>query len=178
MWYITAIRMAGILLTLAASSALGVYLSNIYTFRRQDLLELKKALLILKSEIEYLAAPLTEAAANIAAKTTGPVSQLFANFAETLSHNTENETAYHLWLAAIEASKKDTFLNKEDIDTIAGFGKTLGYLDKQLQTEAIRLTISYIDAQITELQENSQKTSRMYKSLGVISGFLLLVIFW
>lgn len=173
-----AIKIVGMLLTLLASAALGYYFSSLPAFRRQDLLEFKKALLILKSEIEYAALPLPEAMANIAAKTSPPVSRLFAYFAEALKQNESGETAYRLWKNAIRVNKQHIFLKEDDWEVITNFGKTLGYLDKQMQVDSIHFTTAYIDSQITQVQENLDKNQRMYKSLGFIGGVLLLVVFW
>ena len=172
------IRVLGVLLTLAASTVFGVYMASLGTFRRQDLLEFKKAFLILKSEIEYVAAPLPDAMANIAARVAEPIAQLFEDFAVTLRQNPDGESAYKLWLSAIETHRKATFLNEEDWEVIKSFGKTLGYLDKQMQVESINLANDYIDNQVTELQESSVKNQKMYKSLGVVGGLLLVVVFW
>ena len=172
------IKILGMIITLLASAALGYYFSNLPVFRRQDLLEFKKALLILKSEIEYVAAPLPDAMANIAARTTLPVSRLFAFFAESLKHNENGETAYRLWMTAIGEHKQQIFLNEDDWEVMGNFGKTLGYLDKQMQVDSIHFTMDYIDSEITQVQENIGKNQRMYRSLGVIGGILLLVIFW
>jgi len=173
-----ALRIFGMMLTLAASSALGLYLSSLGKFRRQDLLEFKKALLILKSEIEYIAAPLPEAIANIAVRTADPISKIFTDFALSLKDNDEGETAYQLWLAAIHSHKKKSFLKKNDWELIESFGKTLGYLDKQMQVDSIRFVTDYVDSQVEELQAEENKNQRMYRSLGVIGGILLLVVFW
>jgi len=173
-----AVKIIGIILTLGASTALGLYLASLGAFRQQDLLEIKKALLILKSEIEYIATPLPQAMANIAARTASPIAQLFAYFANSLKQNEDGETAYRLWISAIEAHKKRAFLHEEDWEIIGNFGKTLGYLDKQMQVDSIHFTIDYLDAQISQLQESNAKNKRMYQSLGVIGGILLLVVFW
>ena len=178
MTYMAVIKIIGMILTLGASTALGLYLASLGTFRQQDLLEFKKALLILKSEIEYIATPLPEAMINIAARTTQPISKLFTHFAQDLKQNEDGETVYRLWLSAIELHKKDAFLKEEDWEVIGNFGKTLGYLDKQMQVDSINFTIDYIDTHASDLQESNGKNQRMYQSLGVIGGILLLVIFW
>ena len=178
MTYMMAIKIVGMILTLGASTALGLYLASLGAFRRQDLMEFKKALLILKSEIEYIAAPLPEAMANIAARTAQPLARLFADFAQNLKQNEDGETAYRLWLSSINAHKKEAFLKEEDWEIIGNFGKTLGYLDKQMQIDSINFTIDYIDSQAAELQESNEKNQRMYQSLGIIGGILLLVVFW
>ena len=173
-----AFRIMGMIFTIAASAALGFYLSNLGKFRLQDLQEIKKALLILRSEIEYVATPLPEAMANIGKRTSLPVSKIFNHFAENLRSNDSGDSAYHLWLAAIDAHKKETFLKDEDWEVVENFGKTLGYLDKQMQIETIKLTTDYINSQAAGLQEDNSKNQRMYRSLGLIGGVLLLVIFW
>ena len=173
----TFLRILGVLLTMGACTALGMYWANLGAFRLQDLLEFKKALLILKSEIEYAATPLPEAMSNIALRVSNPVSKLFSNFADGLANN-EGETAYRIWLAAIEAEKRGSFLVENDWEIISAFGKTLGYLDKQMQLDTIRFTVDYVEQQLEQLQTENAKNQRMYRSLGVIGGVLLLVLFW
>ncbi|MCL2399236.1 MAG: stage III sporulation protein AB [Defluviitaleaceae bacterium] len=174
----TLIRVIGVALTLVASGVLGLYLSGLGKFRLQDLLEFKKALLILKSEIEYVATPLPEAMANISVRTTKPISLIFEHYSQSLKNNSEGETAYQLWIASIKIHKQKSFLKDDDWEIIENFGKTLGYLDKQMQVDTITFTTDYIDAQVSKLQEINEKNQRMYRSLGVVGGILLLVIFW
>ena len=174
----TVIRILGMILTLSTSTALGLYLANMAAFRLKNLLEFKQALLMLKSEIGYVATPLPEAMANISERTALPVSQIFEHFSASLKQNKEGETAYRLWLAAIDANKNESFLKAEDMEAIEGFGKTLGYLDKEMQKESIDFTLEYINGKVSDLQEVKGKNQRLYRSLGIIGGILLLVVFW
>jgi stage III sporulation protein AB len=167
----------GALVIGAAGAALGYYYSNLEKYRIQDLLEFKKAMLILSSEIEYMRTALPEAAGHIAHKTDNPVSDVFSCFAVLLENNGPN-TSYQLWTQALERQKKRSFLAEEDWVALNGFGKTLGYLDKQMQLNAIRLTVDYIDAKVTLLQTGSGKNERMYRSLGVLGGLLVAVVLW
>ena len=171
------IRVAGTLLVMAGSAGLGMYFSAKESFRVQDLLEFKKALLILSSEIEYMRSTLSEACANIAKRTSMGVADTFANFSKLLAHG-EGETAYQLWLAAMKPCKETTCLSSEDFTVLEDFGKTLGYLDKQMQKNAIEYTVSYIDEKAAALAAASDKNKRMYRSLGVIGGLLLTVVLW
>ncbi|MCL2198998.1 MAG: stage III sporulation protein AB [Defluviitaleaceae bacterium] len=169
------IRIIGILLVMAGSVGLGIFFAAKESFRVQDLLEFKKALLILSSEIEYMRSTLTEACANIAKRTSGGVSHVFQSFAESLKDH-DGETAYRLWLTSIQNDK--IFLAPEDKTVIEDFGKTLGYLDKEMQKNAIEYTVTYIDEKTTALQKQSDKNKRMYHSLGVIGGLLITVVLW
>ena len=158
-------------------TALGFYFAAQEGFRLQDLQEFKKALTILSSEIEHMRAPLPMACANIAKRTSHAVSALFANFSKLLEENA-GETAYQLWVQAMEGQKGHARLADEDWDVIEGFGKTLGYLDKHMQQSAITYAIDYIDEKTTCLLVQSDKNKRMYRSLGVIGGLLLAVVLW
>jgi stage III sporulation protein AB len=160
---------------MAGSTGLGFYFSAKESFRVQDLLEFKKALLILSSEIEYMRSTLTEACANIAKRTGFGISGIFSHFSESLA-NGGGETAYQLWYAAMQTGK--TFLADEDRVVLEDFGKTLGYLDKQMQKNAIDYAVNYIDEKAASLQKQSDKNKRMYRSLGVIGGLLITAVLW
>ena len=168
---------AGALALIVSCGALGFYFAALEGFRIRDLQEFKKALMILSSEIEHMRAPLPMACANIAKRTREPVSSLFLNFSALLADNV-GETAYQLWTAALDQQKKRAYLAAEDWDVIEGFGKTLGYLDKQMQQSAITATVEYINEKTTSLQTQSEKSRRMYRSLGFIGGLLLVVVLW
>jgi len=170
-------RLIGAVLIMAGSVGIGLYLSAKEGFRVQDLLEFKKALHILSSEIEYMRTTLSEACANIAKRTGLGVSPIFANFSRLLEE-ADAGTAYQLWLEAMEAGREGTFLANEDRTVLNDFGKTLGYLDKEMQKNAIDYTVAYIDEKAAALQTASDKNKRMYRSLGVIGGLLVTVVLW
>ena len=171
------LRIAGAFAIMLGSAGLGLYYSSKESFRIHELQELKKALLILSSEIEYMRAPLNIACANIAKRTEATIGTLFSTFTELLT-NSEGETAYQLWVIATDGIKSKTFMTDEDLSVIDGFGKTLGYLDKHMQQNAINYAINYIDEKVVSLQTQGDKNKRMYRSLGVICGLLIIVVLW
>ena len=168
---------AGAVILVVGCTALGFYYASHDGFRVMDLHEFKKALMILASEIEHMRAPLPIACANIAKRTSAPVDGLFSQFSEMLTQN-NGETAYQLWREALDGQKKKFFLQAEDWDVLDGFGKTLGYLDKQMQQSAIALAVEYINEKTISLQTQAEKNKRMYRSLGVIGGLLVAVVLW
>ena len=170
-------RIVGALAIIGGSIGLGMYYSAKESFRAKELTEFKKALLILSSEIEYMRSPLTIACTNIAKRTAANISYLFTEFSESLASN-EGETAYQLWVSAIDSIKEKSFLTPEDWDVVESFGKTLGYLDMNMQINAINYAVNYIDNKTSELQLQSSKNKRMYRSLGVIGGMLVTVVLW
>jgi len=171
------LRFIGALAVIGGCVGLGMYYAAKESYRANELLEFKKALLILSSEIEYLRSPLAVACQNIAKRTSSVVGNLFSTFAESLTIG-EGETAYRLWVSAAETVKEASYMHNEDWDIIEGFGKTLGYLDKNMQQNAIDYAINYIDEKATELHLQGGKNKRMYRSLGVIGGLLVTVVLW
>ncbi|MCL2048502.1 MAG: stage III sporulation protein AB [Defluviitaleaceae bacterium] len=168
-------KLIGTILIMTGSVGFGVYFSAKESFRVQDLLEFKKALLILSSEIEYMRATLSEACGNIAKRTGLGISGVFASFSHALA-NSEGETAYQLWRNAIDTGK--IFIAAEDRAVLDDFGKTIGYLDKQMQKNAIEYAVRYIDEKAATLQKQSDKNKKMYRSLGIIGGLLIAVVLW
>ena len=168
---------AGAVILVLGCTALGFYYASHDGFRVMDLHEFKKALMILSSEIEHMRTPLPIACENIAKRTAAPVNILFTRFSESLAENS-GETAYQLWSQAIDGQKKQSFLATEDWDVLDGFGKTLGYLDKQMQQSAIGLVVEYINEKTISIQTQAEKNRRMYRSLGVIGGLLVAVVLW
>jgi len=171
------LRILGMMAVMVGCAGLGFYMSAKEGFRTRELLEFKKALLILSSEIEYKKSPLTVACESLAKRVEGVVAVLFSTFAEFLE-NSQGETAYRLWTDTLDGIKAKSFYAPEDISVLDGFGKTLGYLDKPMQLNAINYAISYIDEKTAALQAAGDKSKRMYRSLGVISGLLITVLLW
>ena len=170
-------RILGTIFIMAGSIGLGLYFSARESLRIKELLEVKKALLILWSEIEFLSTPLATACENIAHRTENTVAKLFENFSARLGLG-EGGTAYTHWAQSLDYVAETSFMKAEDFSVLEGFGKTLGYLDKIMQKNAIDHTTHYIDDTVATLQAASQKSRRMYHSLGVVGGLLVVIMLW
>jgi stage III sporulation protein AB len=163
----------GAAITVAAAALLGRHYANRGIKHIDDLISVKKALLVLSSEIEYMRTPLPAAAASIARRVEGIGGQLFASFANFLTGET---TAYTAWGNALTASKSN--MTAQDIAALDEFGKTLGYLDTKMQLNNITHTLTYLNERTQSLQANADKNARMYKSLGVLGGLIMTVVLW
>jgi len=171
------LQLVGAAVVVGGTVALGFHYAARESARLLDLLELKKALLILSSEIDYMRAPLPTAAANIGKRTERWVGSFFSRFGKMLAAN-DGETAYQLWGRALNTVGDAAALAEEDLKVIDGFGETLGYVDKQMQQNAIDYAVRYIDETAAGLQVQAEKSKKMYRSLGVIGGLFLAVVLW
>jgi len=70
-----------------------------------------------------------------------------------------------------------TSLKDYDKDIIISTFKNLGRSDLELQNNIIENAITIIEKQIKEANEVKLKSSKVYKTVGIISGLLIVVIF-
>lgn len=171
------LKIAGSVMILTASVLGGLYASGLDSFRIHDLNEMKKALTILKSEIGFAASPLSEALKNIAARTERPVNSIFTRLAERLDERC-GESVSELWSWSVRHNKTRTYYTDEDLECLYSFGKTLGYLDKNMQIAAIEILIETINGKVDMLNAAAVKNRQMYRSLGILGGLLAIVIFF
>jgi len=169
------IRVLGIVLIMGSSTLAGLYYANMQMFRIKDLKEIKKALIILLSEIEYTLTPLPQAMENISTRIETPVNKIFIDSATTLNEKT-GQGISEVWAEVLNNNKSDYYFTEEDLDYLKSFGKTLGYLDKNLQLNSIQVTIKYIEDKIEELNVTSLQNKKLYQTLGILGGLLICVV--
>ncbi len=170
-----AFKIIGGVLVVTSSSLLGIYFSKLGGFQISNLTEMKKALTILKSEIEFMNVPLPEAFLHISSRVSEPLNGMFADMSARLSEKT-GQGAAAIWEAAVNGCAKAAFFDDEDLQCFYSLGKTLGYLDKRMQLNSIDIAIAYIDDKCAALAEKHARTSRMYSSLGVLCGLMIVII--
>ena len=170
------IRMIGIAIAFGAAVLAGAYVGNLDNFRIRDLTQMKKALAILKAEIEFAHAPLPEALMGIAQRTAGPIGAMFLMLAERIDTDRGADVS-QLWAQCVLTLAPETYFNNEDVEQFIAFGKTLGFLDKGMQIANIAIATDYINEKMVRLNESRFKSGRMYRSLGFLGGLLIVVIF-
>lgn len=169
------LKITGFILVMMATTAAGVFFAGKDGYRAKDLYQMKTALNILKSEIEYALTPVPEAMGHISQKINEPVNQIFKCFYDTALTD-KKIGIYDIWEKSIEENKSCTYFEKDDIECFKCFGKTLGYLDKNMQLNSIEITLDYIDEKIDMLNSVSDKNKKLYTSLGILSGLMICVV--
>ena len=169
------VKLAGALLIVLSSAGLGYYLSVRDYFRISDLDELKKSLLLLRSEIEYMNNTLP-AALNRLAETSSPgLALFFRNVAEDCGKKNSNGFE-KIWSDACAGLGKHMHLDKEDIAQLEALGKTLGCQDKKLHRGNIENLIESIDITARRLAAAAEANRKMYRSLGLLTGLLISIM--
>lgn len=168
------IRLMGAVLVMGAALWWGAYFAAQEKYRLQELEELERAILLLKSQIRYLSAPLPEALESIGWKTEGLMGQVFARAAGRMQER-DGASAESIWEEVWQEEAVHTFLTAADLDAVFLFGKSLGYLDKEQQEGGIRLLLRYIEQALEQGRKRLEKNGRLYYGMGCLSGLLLVV---
>ena len=163
------------MLILATTVLAGLYYGSFQTYRSNDLQELKKALAILKSEIVFSMAPLPEAFENIGSRIRKPIADIFLEFSKRLVCN-RRDPIEEIWQNSIHSQASRTYLNIEDISALISFGRTLGYLDRDMQASGIMIAIGYIDTAVASLATTRAKNQKLFASLGAFAGLITVII--
>ena len=78
------------------------------------------------------------------------------------------------WVEALES--QNTNLKKEDIEVLKGLSNLLGKVDVEGQVSEIELVDNFLNTQIEKAEEESKKSEKMYKVLGVTIGLAMVIV--
>ena len=70
---------------------------------------------------------------------------------------------------------KDSF-KKHEFEIMKQFGETLGRHDRFSQQKHILLTLTHLEREETEASDKQAKYEKMVKSVGFLSGLLLIIL--
>ncbi len=168
------IKIIGALFILLSTSWAGFEASRYLTERPRQLRILKVALQSLEAEITYSHTPLHEATRKISQQLQKPVSWFFETFSKKL---TEQEISVKkAWEESLMDIWKLTAFKSGEFEILKQFGENLGKYDMVTQQKHIHLALKHLDREEAEAVEKQRKYEKMAKSLGFLSGLLLIIL--
>ncbi|MCL2350260.1 MAG: stage III sporulation protein AB [Defluviitaleaceae bacterium] len=166
-------QIMGGVLVCASTTLLGLHLGGAGRRRTKDLLEFKKSLILLKSQIDFAIYTLPQAFSHIGDRTAAPFDKFYEHLAVQLDEG--GADAATVWENGLQSLKYSN-LTKEDLDGIAILGASLGHMDANVQINSIDMVIAGIDESLSALAADAPKTAKMYRGLGVVSGLLITIV--
>lgn len=156
------------------SAMTGMWMARRIDVRLKEYKELKRALYILASEIRY-AASLSDAAEMVGKRVDGGLGRFFADLSEDMDRK-EGKCLDEIWSEGIRRRQRELNLDEEDRVMLCSLGKHLTGQDAELLQNQIELLEQYVQDKQDRLAEDKRTKSRMYKSLGVLGGILIVVV--
>ena len=165
---------AGAVCIVSGASGFGFWMAGEYRRRLEQLLQLRQMIYMLKGQILYANAPLSEALEAVGKRFETGLSGLFTGAAGKIEQQ-GGETFCQIWEEEV-GKISGMALTKQDRQYLAELGKHLGYLDRDMQERTLLLYLEQLDVQIQLLREHRQERCRLYSSLGIMSGLFLTIL--
>ncbi len=134
----------------------------------------KNALQILEAEIVYSQATIREALYAVSNQIPEPVSSLFKHIAKDIQ--TDKEEFFTIWENHIDIFFQKFPIKLEDREILHQFGRTLGQHDTFQQQKYVRLTITHLERNLSEAEYKSHHYGRMSRSIGFLTGMLIVIL--
>lgn len=167
-------KLIGAVFIIVATTWTGFEASRHLSERPRQLRMLKSALQSLDAEIMYGHTPLHEAARRLTTQMAKPLSWFFESFASKL---TSDETTVKIaWEESLNEIWKLTALKQGEYEIMKQFGETLGRHDRVSQQKQILLALAHLEREELDAYERQAKYEKMVKSLGFLSGLLLIIL--
>ncbi len=167
-------KIIGAILIIVATTWVGFEFARRLTERPRQLRQLKVALQSLESEIMYGLTPLAEASDHIAKQLPKPISYFFTYFSERLK---QGESSVHkAWEDSLKETWHLTALCNGELEVMSQFGATLGQHDREHQQKQIRLTLNHLEREEGDAIESQNRYEKMLKSLGFLTGLLIVIL--
>lgn len=171
------LNVLGALMILFASTMIGFHQSMQLSRRPKQIREMIQSLQRLETEIIYGFTPLSEALQSAGKPFSAPVAAIYIKAANGLD-SPEGWTAEESWKQSVESGWRQTAMKSEEREVISQLGCSLGISDRDDQQKHIRLAISHLQAEEQNASEDQKKYARMWKSLGMLGGALLVILLY
>lgn len=168
------IKIIGMASILISTTKVGFIYASFFNKRTQQLRQWQVALNILAAEITYGQTPLAIACKRISKQTAYPIANFFTIFAEEILLGKDNVAK--LFAQSLQRTWKQTALSTEEYNVLLQLGESLGLHDPGSQEKQITLTREHLQAITETAIIEQQKNEKVFRTLGVLGGILLVVL--
>lgn len=168
------IKLFGAALILIACTMIGFEVSRHLSKRPKQLRHFRTAFQALEAEIMYGHMPLHEASIRISKQLPKPINSFFLLFSEKLKQ--QDTSVKNAWDESLKGINTSLALKQNEIEILSQFGETLGKHDRYQQQKQILLTMSHLEREEDEALRVQSKYEKMVKSLGFLSGLLIIIL--
>ncbi len=163
------IKIINLISIIIVCTYLGIIKAKLYENRVTELNKFQNALVMFKSKIEF---------------TYEPLKSIFEDISKVIYK--DNENIFYLtikkdndinssWCEAINEINNN--LDNEDKEVIKMLGKLLGKTDIKGQVNEIALTQNLIEKQIKKAESEKSRNVKLYKTMGIVFGIGICIIF-
>ena len=153
-----------------SSTYIGILISNKYKNRVKDLKEFKSFLNIIDTKIRFTYEPIKDICKDLSEMSESGIGKMFLK----VNYLIRDKSLEDAWEEAIDEFGNN--FSKEDKNIIKPFGKMLGKTDVVGQASQISQLQEFLKIQIEKAEIEKQKNEKLYKSLGMVIGLVIIII--
>ncbi|MBD8497743.1 stage III sporulation protein SpoIIIAB [Paenibacillus arenosi] len=173
------IKLLGAAIVIAAAGAIGWIQASHYAARPRQLRQLIIALQRLETSVMYGHTPLDEACEQLSAQVPPPLNKLFAQASAGMrARDGHIQTAKAAWHAALQSEAPHSALKSQDVRILYDLGMSLGISDREDQRNHIRHAMKRLEQEEANASDEAGRYVRMYRSIGVLSGILAVILMY
>lgn len=169
-----AVKIFGSICIMIGITGIGTALALKEKFRLESLLELRKNINMLMSELLYSREMFYDALKKIYESST----EMKKVYGEILKGLDNNNSVYLSWKFAFDKYKNDLYMNSDEIESISNFSRIFSSADYDYQKSEIDSMLSYLDDRIEKSKEKWQKDIKLYRSISLsAAAFVVILLF-
>lgn len=172
------LKLAGIAFLLLGGTGIGYARSLELTRSEKELESLRQLLFLLKGEIRCANSTLSDAFRQIAGKIGEPFGDILRETAEMMEKADGKTLEEIIYICGEKELGNKNQSRRELLEILRSLGSRLGYLDKEMQIRQIELLETEVEDRRRQLREKLPEQKKICRSLGLLGGILLAVLFW
>ncbi len=166
------IKLIGFIIIVISSTKIGFDLSAKYIFRVRDLKAFISVLEKIKNEIKFSNCVISDALVKASDVKSDTVKKLVTFISKKIEDGkTDPADAFKCYLC-----ENTTFFEKNDTEDIYNFFSVFGSGDREDEIINISNTVENIKSHLNEAIENEKKYVKIFRTSGVLAGFLVAII--
>ena len=169
------IKTAGVLFIVLGTSCLGISYGSGLKKRIRLLDMIERMMILLRGEIRYGATPLPEALDHMAGKLDMPLSGFLASVVSDLNAM-DGKNFQELWEENAKNHIGKNLLSQEELTDFIKMGRTLGYLDKEMQLGSIDFYMEQLKLDRVSLEKTYPEKRKLYCTMGVLLGMMISIL--
>lgn len=169
-------KIIGIIIVIIASWGYGSGLIYRLQKHQDQLFSLQELIGLFLGEIQYGKSPLQEACLQIGNRLPEPYSNVLHNVSEELSKK-KYQSFEVVWREQFQLRKREFYLTEQEMAVLFGIGKNLGYLDVDAQIRHLQMYQMEANQLLEQLQKTVKEKKKVYRSVSLMVGAMVILLF-
>lgn len=165
----------GAILILFTCTWVGLDIGKNYNKRPKQLKELLHALQMMEAEMVYSKEPIQRVLFQLSKQLTQPLGQIFQAIAEGLEQS--HESLQTIWTDIVNKKWSLTAMSHKEKEIMIQFGQSLGVHNLDQQQKQIHLAKLHLQRELSDAADDERKFASLFRTLGFLTGLLLMLIF-